>query len=255
MVRLHRHPRSRQMSHRFFGTHRRPLEGRWQKPWAPVVRSILRHPAWIGNRHIGRQVLVLAAQCIRHPRAQRGKPIQHEARREEVLRWTVGVGLAGQGVHKSKIIRQLRQMRDHVAHPLPRLPPLTEGILRPCQVPGGALKRHRWTAGQRLVVPLDQLWLVIPSLQLAHRPRAENDDHVLGLRREVRAAWRIRPRRVDQGSLRGQQAIRAQQTRQRHRSQRCGGVRQEPSPVEEGSACERDVFRGGDHGGASAVNE
>ena len=47
-------------------------------------------------------------------------------------------------------------------------------------------------AGHRLAVALDQLGLVVPGIEVAARPGAEDHEHPLGLRREVRRARRER---------------------------------------------------------------
>src|SRR5437867_3663724 len=50
-----------------------------------------------------------------------------------------------------------------------------------------ALKRDELVAaGQRLAVPFDQLWFVIPGIDVTDRAGTENHEHALSLGREVR---------------------------------------------------------------------
>ena len=156
------------MAHRLLGAERRPLKRGRQESGAPVVRTILRHAARIGNRDERGQVLVLAAERIADPRAEAGKTIEHEAGREEVFGRAVRVGLAGERMDERNVVGQLREMRDHVGNHLAGLAARAELVLRPGKISGRSLERHRRTAGQRLAVPLDQLGLVVPRFQLAH---------------------------------------------------------------------------------------
>ncbi|MFM8892835.1 MAG: PSD1 and planctomycete cytochrome C domain-containing protein [Planctomycetia bacterium] len=72
---------------------------------------------------------------------------------------------------------------------------------------GRPLKRDRRPAGERLVVPGDELGLPVPRLQLAHRAGTEDDHDVLRLRGEVRRPRCIGPRRIDRRSRREQLVV------------------------------------------------
>ena len=192
------------MPHGVFAAHRGALESGGEKAGAPVVGSILRHAAWIGNGDVGRQILVLATERIRRPGTKTREAIEHGASGEEVLRRAMRVGFAGKRMHEGDVIRQFREVRDHVAHPLAGLATRTKGILRSREITRRTLEGHRRAAGQWLSVPLDQLGFVIPGLKLTHRPCTEDDDHVLRLGREMRAARCKRPRRVDEDPIVGE---------------------------------------------------
>ena len=92
---------------------RRPPKGRREKAGAPIVRSILRHPARIGNRDVGGQILTLTAERIGRPRAETGESVENKAGREKVLGGAVGIRLAREGV------AFLRKERDFNKNSLP----------------------------------------------------------------------------------------------------------------------------------------
>lgn len=144
-----------EVAHGFLRAEGRALKRSGQEAGAPVVRAGLRHAARVGNGDVGGQVLVLAAQCIRHPRAEAGKAIEREAGGEEVLGGAVRVGRAGERVDEGDFVRESGEVRNQVADPLAGPPVLAEGVLRAREISRRALERDGGTAGQRLVVPLD----------------------------------------------------------------------------------------------------
>ena len=89
------------------------------------------------------------------------------------------IGLAGQGMDECDVVGQFGEARDQVADPLAGLSALAEWILRPRQISRWALERHRGTAFERLAIHANELWLVVPRLQLAHCAGTKNHDDVL----------------------------------------------------------------------------
>ena len=144
-----------QMAHRILGTERRALKRCGKKARSPVVGTILRHAARIQDGNERRHLLILAPERVTHPRAEAREAIEHEAGGEEVLGGTVGVAFAGQRMNEGDVVGEFCEMRDQVGDHLAGLAARTEFILRPSEIARRALKRHRGSARQRLVVPLD----------------------------------------------------------------------------------------------------
>ena len=189
------------------------------------------HAAGVGERDIGGQILVLAAERVGHPRAEGGEAVQHEAGREKILRRAVGVRLARERMHEGQVVGQFREMRDQVADHFSRTAAGAKRILWSREIPRGTLKGHGGSARQRLTVPFDQLRLVVPGFQLADRSGAENYDDVLRLRREMRQPRCVGPCQVDR--RRGEQAIATQHAGEGDRAERGRGVREELAAVEQ----------------------
>ena len=70
LIGVRRDSRSREMANGIFGTHRRALERSGKEAGSPVVGSVLRHPARVGECDIRGQLLAHAAERIRYPRAE-----------------------------------------------------------------------------------------------------------------------------------------------------------------------------------------
>jgi hypothetical protein len=177
---------------RFVRIERRALKRRRQECAVPVIRADLRHAAGIGNCHERRQVLILGAEGVANPRAEAWKAVEREAGAHLVLGRAVRVRLAGQRMDEAQVVGQLghvwQQVRDHLA----ALAAGAEFPRRTRQVAVLALKCDQLAiARQRLPVPLDQLRLEVPSINVTQRPGAEDDENLLSPGREVR-----RPRRV-----------------------------------------------------------
>ena len=103
---------------------------------------------------------------------------------------------------KGKIVRQFREVRNHVTDPLPGFATLPEFVLWSSKVSRRSLKGHRRSTGKWLVIPLDEIWFVIPGLQLTHRPRTEDHNDIFCLRRKVRVTRCIRASRVNERTIR-----------------------------------------------------
>ncbi len=86
------------------------------------------------------------------------------------------------------VVGQLGEMRNQIADPFAGLAALAKRVLRASEIAGRSLKGDLWSAGERLVVPLDEFRLVVPGFELADGARAEDDDDVLGLGGEMAAA-------------------------------------------------------------------
>ena len=106
---------------RLVGVEGRALKHGRQESRAPVVRPDLRHAARIGNGDERRQVLVLGAQGVAHPRAHAGKAIEGEAGAHLIFGRAVRVGLGRHRVDEAHVVRQVGQVRQQVGDHLAAL--------------------------------------------------------------------------------------------------------------------------------------
>ena len=159
------------------------------------------------------------------------------------------VRLAGERVNEGEIIRELREMRDHVAHPLAGLTALAEGVLRACEIACGPLERDGRATGQGLVVPLDEFGFVVPGFKLADGTGAEDDDHVFCFAGKMWLARCVGSRGVDDGAirLRRQQAIEAEEIGQCDGAECRGAAAKKATAVEQRVASGGEVFGGKGH--------
>ena len=130
-------------------------------------------------------------------------------------------------MHERDVVSEFREMRDHVADPLASLAALAKRVLRPCEIARRSLEGHGGASGQRFVVPLDQLWLVVPGLQLADRACAKDDDDVLRFAWKMRLSRRIGTRRVNDWAVTfgAEQTIDPEQIGQCDGAERGGAIR------------------------------
>ena len=142
-IRLRRNTRRDQMAHGIFRAEGRPLKRRRKKSRPPIVRARLRDPTRIEDGNERGQILIFASERIAHPRPETGKAIEHKPGRKEILRRPVRVRFARERMHECDVVREFREMRDHIRHHLPGLPARAELILRSSQIAGRSLKRHR----------------------------------------------------------------------------------------------------------------
>jgi hypothetical protein len=103
---------------------------------------------------------------------------------------------------KHKVVGQFGEVRQQVGNHLAGLAARLEFPVRLGQVPVLTLERDQFVhAWHRLAMPPDKFRFVVPALQVRARARAENDQHVLRFRREVRRTRRVgmlrRPLRPD----------------------------------------------------------
>ena len=204
-----------------------------QEPAHPVGRPLLRVAPRVGNRHVGRQVLVLGPERIADPRADAGKAFEREPGAHVHLAGPVGIGLRRQRMDEAKVINPLGQVGQEIGDELARLSPRPErpGALVQCAVL--ALERdQRFRSGHRLTVPLDQLWLVIERVEMAHGAGAEDMHNVFGPGRKVG-----RPRRqraaFDAVRTGRQQSLLGHERRERNPAHAGGHVGQEAPAIKQ----------------------
>ena len=251
--------RTRQVADRPPGVERRPLVHGRQEAIGPVGRPLLRVAPRVGDRHVGRQVLVLGPQRVADPGADAGEPLEREARAHEHLAGPVSVRLRGQRVDEAHVIGAFGQVRQQVRKRLAALAPRPELPGAACEVAVLALERDQLLdPGHRLPVPLDQLGLVIPGVEVADRAGAEDVQHPLRPAGEVRRPGRHRVGRSS-GRLRlpcpgigREQPPLAQHRRQRDPADPGGHVAQEAAAVEQMAADEHG--RSVRHGGSPRVS-
>jgi len=95
-------------------------------------------------------------------------------------------------------------------------------------------------AGEGLVVPLDELGFVVPGFELADGTGAEDDDDVFCLAREMRLSWGVGASGVDDGSVRCEETIEAEEIGQ------CDGAESGGAAAEKAAAVEECVTGGGE---------
>ncbi len=153
-----------------------------------VARAVLRH-----HHDKAGQILVLAAQTVRHPRAQARPARELEAGLRERDRGIVIDLLRVHRLDEAEVVHDLRRVRQELADPGARLAVLRELEARRDHRELGLRRRHggeplALADGVRKVVaaPLLELRLVVEHLDLRRPARLEEIDDALGLRREVR---------------------------------------------------------------------
>ena len=103
-----------QIRNRFVGREGGALKHRGQEGRVPMVRPHLGHAARIGNGHERGQVLLLAAQGIRRPRAHAGKTIQGETGAHLIFRRAMRVRFRGHRMDEAQVVREIGKTRQHV---------------------------------------------------------------------------------------------------------------------------------------------
>ena len=219
----------------------RPLKCRRQKTRTPVVDTGLRRAARVGDRDISRQVAVLTAEAVRHPRSHAGKSVEREAGRHEILARSVRVCFSGHRMDKADVVRHPANLRDEFRNHLAGLAARFEFPRALCEIALAALKRDQlFRSRHRLTVTLDELGLVVERVEVAAGSGTEDDNYVLRFRREVGIARRVRARRVnrwpDRCPLRGvcgEEFFFSKQTGQRDPAQTGREVGEETSTIEQ----------------------
>src|SRR5262249_30790241 len=147
---------------------RRALENSGQESRPPVIDARLRHAARIGNGDERRQIVVLGAEGVTHPRSHAGKTVEGEAGRQKVFARAVRVRQAGERVDEPHLVNVFAQSRQKVGGHLPRLPAWPERVGTFDEIAILALKRYEprvpWHG---LIVATNQLGLVVPAINRA----------------------------------------------------------------------------------------
>ena len=211
-----------------------------------MIRPHLRHAARIGNGDEGRQILVLRAQRVAHPRAHAGKAVERETGAHLVLGRAVRVRLGRHRVDEAQVVGQLRQVRQQIGDHLARLPARLEFPVRLHEVAVLALKGDELVPpGHRLAVALDQLRLVIPRVQMAQRAGAKDHQHILRLGREMRRARRVgmlrRPVRTNGRFVRAEQLLLGEQRKERDAAQAGAAVAEKIAAIQQPATGVREV--------------
>jgi hypothetical protein len=96
-------------------------------------------------------------------------------------------------MHEAQVIGEFGKVRQQVRNHFPAFAPRLERPQRLDEIAVRTLKRHQTVATrQRLIVPLDQLGLIVPRIDVTERARAENHQHLLGTWFEMRLSRRVR---------------------------------------------------------------
>ena len=214
------------------------LERSRQEAGAPEVACGLRCAAWIGDRDVSGQRVVLAAERIRGPGTHAGEAIEREARGHEVLAWAMRVGLAREGVDEAHVIGQRTEMRHEIGDHLARLAAWTElpralGQGSLCALEGD----ESLCAGHVLAVAFDEFGLVVKGVELAACAGAKDHQHAFRPRLVMRCAWCVGVCGINLWPDRhghGLRLIATQQVRERDAAESGGGVSEEGAAIEEG---------------------
>jgi hypothetical protein len=211
-------------------------------PWKTAGRKALCHCRGPICRHEGRQVAALAAERVGHPRPDAREAVEREARRHLVLGRAVRVALGRHRVDEAHVVGHLAEHRQKVARHLAALAPRLELPLRLDEVALFTLERDELAAARhrhRRVVQADELRLVVERVDVGEGARAEDQEHVLRLRGEVRLTRCVRPRGVDgraDRALARQQPLLVKERRERHAPEARPAELKKSAPVEHPSA-------------------
>ena len=166
------------------GLHDRAAVLRRQEAGIPVLHAIGAVAAVVGEHDKGRQVVVHRAERVAHPAAGAREAGQHEAGRLQERGRGVHPGGAHHVVDERHLVGDVAE-RHHgggkqfaalaIGLEIPdRLQPRAEAVLK-CL--------HRLAKIARLPVVLDEVWLVVPEVDVAGRPRHEELHHPFYFRR------------------------------------------------------------------------
>src|SRR5579872_6279876 len=144
------------------------LIGGWKISGAPLGRSSERASARILDHDERREVLILASQSIRHPRAYARKASDDRAGVPLVVRERVIDRPALRGMNECQIVDDAAHVREQLGNPLPRLTVLLELIRAAHQRAGIALSNGDLALSlKRFAVELLKHRLVVESVHLA----------------------------------------------------------------------------------------
>ncbi len=211
-----------------------------------MPRPVLRHAARVGDRHESRQVAAVAAEGVGRPGADAREAVEREAGRHLALGRPVGVALGRHRVDEAHLVGQFTEVRQEVARHRAALTPRLELPERLDEVPLLPLKRDQFLAtgrGHRRVVEPHELGLVVERVDVRERARAEDHEHVLRLRREVRCPRGIRLGRVDRGPdrrLASEEPLLVEQRRKRDARQARAAPLEEVPAIEHPAAGMRE---------------
>ena len=207
-----------------------------------MPRAILRHAARIGDGHERRQVVAVAPKRVGRPRADAGEAVEREPGRHLALSRPVGVALGRHRVNEAHLVGQFAKLRQQVARHRAALAPRLELPERLDEVPLLSLECDQlFAAGgrHRRVVPLHELRLVVERVDVRERARAEDHQHLLGLRGKVRRPRGVGMGRVDERPdwwLSTEQPLLVQERRQRDAREAGAAPLEEVTAVEHPAA-------------------
>ena len=188
---------------------------------APPRRGVerLRAASFREENDEGGEVLVLRAQAVGEPRADRRTSALLRARLHKHHRRLVVDGLGVGGADDAELVDDLGRVREETAHPRPAPPVLLEINERAHERERRLVRDHAGVAlraphrvGDLLSVPPRQRRLVVEELELRRPAALEQVDHPLRSRRVVR-------RREHALLVIGEARSRPQQPGQGHRPQ------------------------------------
>ena len=170
---------------RFVGAEGGALKGGGQEAAAPVVRPGLRTSARVCDGDEARQVFIERPERVSRPRTKAGITLEGEAGGEKVLRLGVGAVLRGERVDEANVVSQPREMWHEVGNHLAALTAWFEVPERFCETADGAFKRHLRRIRRHFPVLFIELRLVVERIEVADRSGAEDQQHLLRLRRKM----------------------------------------------------------------------
>src|SRR5262249_43239899 len=152
-----------------------------QEAVSPVGGALLRVAAGIGDRDVGRKVLVLGAERVAHPCAGAGKSLERESGAHEHFAGPVSVRLRGQRMDEAHLVGAFGQMGQQVRDPFAAFTALAEGPWATREVAVFALERDQLVdTRQRLAVALPEGRLVVPGVEVADSARTEDVQDATG---------------------------------------------------------------------------
>ena len=199
---------------------------------APVLGAADGAARGIEHHHEARQVLVHRAKPVVHPASERRRAAEQLAAVHHEHRAAVDGAVRVHALHERDVVHARGQVREQVAHPRAALAVLAEVPLGAhhaalVAVAAAALGLHL----DGLPVVLVELGLVVEGVHVARAAVHEQEDHALGLARELR---RLRHQRVRHGRLAverhgllRQEAVLHQHAGERHAGERAARLPEE----------------------------
>ena len=181
---------AREVAQRLLRGHLHGLILRGEKAVRPIRLPVGRLAADVLDGDVSRQVFIQRAEGVARPRARAGEALAGEAAVHKHAARPVRVRARGHGVDEGDVVGMRAEVREQRRDHLPALPAGREGPRRFHQVAILALEADLRRAGHRRVVEFFQHRFVLPQIHVRRAARAENVEHLLRARREMRAGRR-----------------------------------------------------------------
>ena len=162
------------------------LKGRGEEAGPPVIDGGLRRAAGIGDRDVGREVLIFAPQGVAGPGAHTGEAVEGETGRHVVFARAVRVGLAFDGMQEADVVGQFPEVGHQIGNHLARFTSRLELPGTLSEVPLLPLEGDEFVAaGHWFTMHFDERRFVVEGIQVTAGSGAENDDDIFRCGRKM----------------------------------------------------------------------